>query len=220
MWLSMATWSPAAAAPRPGSSLPRSSKYWLRAKPRNQHQAKQYHRTSGASPTARPAPTGDTRMPEQIYKTGPGRSHPLGAVPDARGVNFAIFSRYATAVQLLIFREHDDVEPTQVIALDPAVNKSFFFWHVYVEGLKPGAHYAYRVDGPRDLHGQGFRFDPSKVLIDPYARGNSDAFWNRADACRPGDNLKTSMRSVVIVAANYSWEGDQALNTPTNSLVI
>jgi glycogen operon protein len=154
------------------------------------------------------------------YATAPGRPHPLGAVPDSGGVNFSVFSRNATSVELLLFDRYDDRQPAQVITLDPAVNKTFFFWHIYVCGLPPGAHYAYRADGPPDLHGQGFRFNPNKVLIDPYARGNTDALWNRADACGPNDNLASSMRSVVIDMTDYDWEGDQPLHQPMNELVI
>jgi glycogen operon protein len=154
------------------------------------------------------------------YATGPGRAHPLGATADATGVNFSVFSRNATAVELLLFDEHDQPEPIQVIPLDPAVNKTFFFWHVHVEGLRPGAHYAYRVDGPTDLQGQGFRYNHNKVLIDPYARGDTSTLWKRADACGPGDNLASSMRSVVIDMSDYDWEGDRPLLRPTNEMVI
>ena len=83
----------------------------------------------------------------------------------------------------MLFDEHTQVEPTQIIKFDPTVNKTFYFWHVHVEGLKPGMHYAYRVDGPKDLQGQGFRFNPNKVLIDAYACGDTNTLWNRADAC-------------------------------------
>src|SRR4051794_33413583 len=108
------------------------------------------------------------------YATTPGRPHPLGATPDADGVNFSVFSRNASGVELLLFDKHDDAEPAQVIPLDPDRNKTFFFWHVYVENLRPGTHYAYRIDGPWDP-GQGHRFNRNKVLIDPYARGNTNA---------------------------------------------
>lgn len=154
------------------------------------------------------------------YETAPGRPHPLGAVPDINGVNFSVFSRNATSVELLLFDGHDDREPAQIINLDPAVNKTFFFWHVYVSGLRAGAHYAYRADGPTDLHGQGFRYNRNKVLIDPYACGNTDTLWNRADACGPNDNLTSSMRSVVVDTSDYDWEGDRLLNQPMNELVI
>jgi glycogen operon protein len=116
------------------------------------------------------------------YQTGPGRAHPLGATVDERGVNFSIFSRHATCVELLLFDPHDDARPIQVIKLEAPANQTFFFWHVYVKDLKPGAYYAYRVDGPQDLHGIGFRFNPDKVLVDPYSFGNTMTRFNSRDA--------------------------------------
>jgi len=111
------------------------------------------------------------------------------------------------------------VEPFQVIRFDPFVNKTFHFWHVYVRGLRPGAFYAFRVDGPADA-GAGLRFNQNKVLIDPYARGNTNALWKRADACGPQDNLATSMRSVVIDTSDYDWEGDRPLCRPMEDTII
>ena len=82
-------------------------------------------------------------QPPATHVIRAGQPHPMGATPDAYGVNFAIFLPHATRVELLLFDAHDGIdEPTQVICLDPGSNKSFFFWHVYVEGLRPGAHYA------------------------------------------------------------------------------
>jgi isoamylase len=154
------------------------------------------------------------------FDTEPGRPHPLGATVDKEGVNFSVFSRNATAVELLLFAKHDDVQPIQIIRLEPAANQTFYFWHVYVKGLTPGAHYAYRVDGPQDLHGKGFRFSRDKVLVDPYALGNTKALFNRDDAVGPADNLTTSMRSVVIDVHDYDWEGDQPLRRPMKDMVI
>ena len=153
------------------------------------------------------------------YSVEPGHPHPLGATPTAEGVNFSLFSGNATGVELLLFKEHDDPQPSQVIVLDPYVNKTFHFWHVHVPGLKPGAHYAYRVDGPQDLSA-GHRFNRNKVLIDPYARGNTNNLWKRADACGPEDNVATSMRSVVIDPSTYDWEGDRPLNRPIEDSII
>jgi glycogen operon protein len=154
------------------------------------------------------------------FQTEPGRPHPLGATVDQAGVNFSVFSRNATAVELLLFDPNDDLRPVQVIKLDPHDNRTFFFWHVYVKGLRPGAHYAYRVDGPEDLHGRGYRFNPNKVLVDPYALGNTKKRFNRDDAVGPADNLATSMRSVVIDAHDYDWEGDQPLGRPMKDMII
>jgi isoamylase len=148
-----------------------------------------------------------------------GSSHPLGATPDKDGVNFSLFSGNATAVELLLFREHDDLNPFQVIQLEPHVNKTFHFWHCYVRGLGPGTHYAYRVDGPSDMNA-GHRFNSRKVLIDPYAKGNTNSLWKRVDACGPEDNVASSMRSVVIDSSVYDWEGDQPLNRPMEDTII
>ena len=148
-----------------------------------------------------------------------GSPHPLGATPDDDGVNFSVFSEHATSVELLIFDDTGGPWPIQVIQLDPVVHKTFGFWHIYVRGLKPGYHYAYRVDGPRDL-GRGNRFDPQKVIVDPYVKGISKALWSRADACNPGDNLHSSLRGAVIDLEDYDWEGDRPLRRPMSESVI
>ena len=148
-----------------------------------------------------------------------GSPHPLGTTPSSSGVNFSIASSNATGVDLMLFSAHDSPEPFQTIRFDPYVNKTFHFWHAFVTGLKPGVHYAYRVDGPSsDASGQ--RFNRNKVLIDPYSRGNSDSLWDRGSACTPDDNVKTSMRSVVIDPSGYDWEGDAPLNHPMAETIV
>jgi len=154
------------------------------------------------------------------YQVEPGRSHPIGAVPDEQGVNFSVFADRATGVELLLFDDHDDPEPVLTITLDPIINKIYHFWHVYVRGCKVGMHYAYRVSGPQDLHNMGDRYDHDKVLIDPYSKGNTNTLWDRAATCRPGDNVRVSMRSVVLDTGSYDWEGDQPLNRPMNETII
>ena len=148
-----------------------------------------------------------------------GSPHPLGASVDEEGVNFSLFSEHATGVELLLFDKHDDVHPFRSIQLDAIKNRTFHFWHVYVKGANPGLHYAFRVDGPTDLSA-GHRFNRKKVLIEPYSKGNTKALWVRDDACSPGDNLATSLRSVVIDPEDYDWEGDQPLKYPTTELII
>jgi isoamylase len=156
---------------------------------------------------------------ELVYQTQAGSPHPLGATPQPEGVNFSLFSENATGVELLLFAKYNDPQPIQSIVLDPSVNKTFHFWHVFVAGLKPGAHYAFRVSGPSDP-ASGQRFNPNKVLIDPYARGNTANVWNRVAACGPDNNVATSMRSVVIDPSGYDWEGDQPLNHPMEDTII
>ncbi len=158
-------------------------------------------------------------MPAPPYPVEKGRPHPLGASISSGGVNFSLFSGNATGVELLLFEAHDSPEPFQTIRLDPRVNKSFHFWHVFVRGLPPGVHYAYRVDGPWNP-AAGHRFNRNKVLIDPYARGNTDSLWDRAAACGHQDNLAGAMRSVVIDVSGYDWEGDRPLNRPMNETII
>src|SRR5579863_5457812 len=162
-------------------------------------------------------PAKDDAIAYQIETNSP---RPLGAIPDANGVNFSVFADRATSVELLLFDEHDSPEPFMTIPLDPNTHKIFHFWHVYVRGLKPGTHYAYRVDGLTDVSGSGDHYNRNKVLIDPYARGNTDTLWQRADACGPEDNLATSMRSVVIDTAGYDWEGDRPINRPMSETII
>ncbi|MEI7911354.1 MAG: glycogen debranching protein GlgX [Verrucomicrobiota bacterium] len=154
-----------------------------------------------------------------LFETQPGSTHPLGATLLPGGVNFSLFSQNATGVDLLLFANHDDPQAFQVIRLDPVANRSFHFWHVLVRGLAAGAFYAFRVSGPFDP-ASGLRFNSNKVLIDPYARGNTNNLWKRADACTSDDNVATSMRSVVIDPASYNWEGDQPLGRPMEETII
>jgi glycogen operon protein len=165
----------------------------------------------------RPAPT--YRVDSRVER---GRSHPLGATPDADGINFAIFAEHATGMELLIFDRHTATEPVLAITLDHERNRTFAIWHAYVPGLRPPVFYALRVFGPEGEAGRrlGHRFDPQKVLVDPYARGLDRTLWNRSDACAPGDNLATSLRCAVVDLADYDWEGDEPLRRPMEDLVI
>jgi glycogen operon protein len=101
-----------------------------------------------------------------------GEPWPLGAtwLPARRAFNFALYSRHATGVTLLLYAEHDPVTPVRQVALDPIRNKTGLIWHCLVAAEDAGAAtlYAYRVDGPRD-RSAGHRFDAEKVLLDPFA---------------------------------------------------
>ncbi|MFI5914789.1 glycogen debranching protein GlgX [Dactylosporangium sp. NPDC051541] len=156
-------------------------------------------------------------LDQPVYTLESGRSHPFGARCDADGVNFALFSEHATAVELLLFDSFDDEQPAHVFALDPRDNRSFATWHCYVRGLRAPACYGYRVHGPDT---PGHRFDPGKVLLDPYTKGVVRSRWDRAAACRPGDNTATSMRSVALDVDSYDWRGDRPLNRPLADQVI
>src|ERR1700751_2893380 len=99
-----------------------------------------------------------------------GRSAPLGATVAHDGVNFSVFSREATAVELLFFDREDDAKPTDVIRIDPTTNRTYHYWHVFVPGIHAGQLYGYRFHGPFDPS-TGMRFDPEKVRLDPHGRG-------------------------------------------------
>lgn len=99
-----------------------------------------------------------------------GRPSPLGATVLDGGVNFSLFSRTATGVELLFFDREDAAKPSRVVAFDPVANRIYHYWHAFAPGVKSGQIYAYRVKGPNEP-AKGLRFDPTKVLIDPYGRG-------------------------------------------------
>ncbi len=149
----------------------------------------------------------------------PGTRYPAGATVRRDGVNFSVFSRYATGAELLLYERADCLEPFQVIRLDPEVNHTFFLWHVFVEGLKPGVHYTWRIDGPDDTRLSGLRYDPEKELLDPWAGAITDHLWNRRRAMSGGEGKTPSMRAVVFDSA-YDWEGDRPLPNPGEQTLI
>jgi isoamylase len=159
-------------------------------------------------------------MTKGIYSIEPGAAHPLGAVPDAHGVNFAIVATHATGAELLLFSQHDDLEPFQIIPLDPVRHRTFHCWHIYVRGLRPGISYAYRFDGPSAEHGNGDRFNKHKVLLDPYAKAITMTRWQRAEALTTADNVHTCMRGMVVDCSGYDWEGDRPLKRSMHETII
>jgi isoamylase len=166
--------------------------------------------TLASQPAGRPD---DRRVSE-------GGSAPLGATPSPAGVNFSLFSRHATGVELLLFDRDDDARPARVIPIDPSTQRTYHYWHVFVPGLAPGQIYGYRVAGPFDP-GRGLRFDPAKVLLDPYGRGVVvPKGYSRDAASRDGDNAATAMKSVVVDPSAYDWEGDRPLRrSPARTIV-
>lgn len=149
-----------------------------------------------------------------------GKSYPLGSTVYSEGVNFSVFSRRSTVVELLLFDHVDAASPSHVIPMDPRANRTYHYWHVFVPGLRPGQLYAYRVQGPF-FPEQGLRFDPLKILLDPYGKCIArPAGYDRQRASRPGDNTATAMKSVVTDFAAYDWGGDMPLYTPFARTVL
>jgi isoamylase len=149
-----------------------------------------------------------------------GHSSPLGATVVDGGVNFSLFSRGATGVELLLFDQEDDARPARMMRLDPAANRTYHYWHVCVPGIRPGQLYGYRVAGPYDP-ANGMRFDPAKVLLDPYGRGVVvPKNYSRDAARQAGDNAATNMKSVVVDVHTYDWEADTPLQRPSSRTIV
>ena len=160
--------------------------------------------------------TSDHKIPDERR----GKSFPLGATVYSDGVNFSIFSKNATAIDLLLFDAVDDARAARLISLDRRTHRTFHFWHVSVAGIKPGQLYAYRAHGPFDP-AKGLRFDPDKVLLDPYGKGvAAPAQYNRDAAVNPVDNAHCAMKSVVADTSRYDWEKDVTLKRPFGQTVI
>jgi glycogen operon protein len=153
------------------------------------------------------------------YPTLGGVRLPPGATVSAEGVNFSLLSPQATAVELLLYESGDSPAPFQVVVLDPDRNCTHLVWHVFVAGLVPGVHYAWRVHGPADTASTGRRFNPRKQLLDPWTRAIGDAGWNRARASDPADGAADGLRSVVC-DAGFDWSGDRSLPRTLEGAVI
>jgi len=158
----------------------------------------------------------------------PGRPYPLGASWDGQGVNFAIFSESATGVELCLFNHQDDAEESYKIPLHERTDQVF---HCYLPDIRPGQFYGYRVHGPYDPL-NGHRFNPAKLLIDPYAkaitggiRWSNDLFaYNvggpREDLEPDPNNSAGGVPKCVVIDPAFTWEDDNPLNIPWNRTVI
>lgn len=158
-----------------------------------------------------------------------GSLFPLGATPDADGVNFAVYSRNATEVFLLLF-DTADGEPTDVIQLR---DRDKFIWHTRVNGLKAGQLYGYKVRGEYRPE-WGLRFNDSKLLLDPYAKAVAGKFRNvdnllLAYDARPAaaegsldtrDNTAIVPKGIVVDDDAFDWEGVRSPNPSLEQLII
>ncbi len=161
-------------------------------------------------------------------KIWPGRPYPLGATWDGEGVNFALFSENATGVDLCLFRHEDQDQETHRIRLDECTD---LVWHVYLPEVRPGQLYGYRVHGPYDPQA-GHRFNPFKLLIDPYAKALtgmvkwSDAMFGyrlgdqEEDLSYDERNNTSNMPKCVVIDQAFSWGSDTLLNTPWSKTII
>jgi len=164
-------------------------------------------------------------METKIYT---GNPYPLGATYDGKGVNFALFSEYAEAVELYLY---DDNSESTEIAKFKLTEKTHQVWHIYLLGIQPGQRYGYRVYGPYNPS-QGHRFNPHKLLIDPYAKAISGTVqWDNAlfayqigaeDADLSLDTSDSApfIPKAVVVDSDFDWEDDKPLRVPMHESVI
>lgn len=146
-------------------------------------------------------------MTSRTGRIRPGRSFPLGATVQASGTNFCVFSRNCESVELLLF-DSVDAEPTDVIELDPDIHRTFYYWHIFLEGVGHGQLYGWRVKGPYSPE-EGLFFRSDKLLLDPYAKSVAvPSSYRPEHAIRTGDNAATMMKSVVIDLSRYDWGDD------------
>ena len=158
----------------------------------------------------------------QPFSIQVGHRYPVGVTVCEDGTNFCIFSRHATSIQLLLYDRPDSKIPFQVIHLDPETNRTFFFWHVFAEGMtgKEKIFYTWKVDGPNNPR-RGLRFDTSIELLDPWAKAISDMEWHRKfNRDKPGSYDVTFMRGMVVPPCDYDWEGDKPLQKKCEQEII
>jgi glycogen operon protein len=160
----------------------------------------------------------------------PGRPFPLGATWDGSGTNFSLFSQHAERVELCLFDDEDREERIEV------VDRTAWNWHCYVPGVGPGQRYGYRVHGPYAPL-EGHRFNPHKLLIDPYAKAiEGPILWDRANVLPyvpPADGAPDdadlefddedsapAIPKSVVVDETFEWEDDERPNRPWKETVI
>ena len=161
------------------------------------------------------------------FRIWPGEPYPLGATWDGRGVNFALFSGHAERVQLCLFGRGGRRE-IQRITMTEHTNE---VWHIYLPDIRPGQLYGYRVFGPYDPE-RGHRFNPNKLLIDPYAKALSGSFrWSDAHCgYRVGNrdedlsfdrrNNAAGMPKCQVVDTAFTWAGDRQPRIPWHESIV
>ena len=149
-----------------------------------------------------------------------GQAFPIGATVLDGGVNFSIFSKNATQVELLLFEGPEATLPSKVYLLDSKTNRTGFYWHIFLPGLTTGQVYGYRIDGPVKPQ-NGHRFNANKLLLDPYSKSVViPEHYDRKEASGPIGNIANAMKSVVVDTSTYDWEGDQHPRNPFSRTVI
>ena len=165
--------------------------------------------------------------PRTAPRIRPGRHYPLGATWDGSGTNFAVYSQKATAIEICIFEDGDDTQSWDFTLPEQTTG----VWHGYVEGVGPGTLYGIRAYGPFEPQ-RGLRFNPAKLLLDPYAKAiHGTVHWDASvfsyDFDDPEDDLSldetrsdASIPKAIVVDPAFDWEGDTLLDRSWSDTVI
>jgi glycogen operon protein len=164
-----------------------------------------------------------------VREVWPGQPFPLGATWDGLGTNFSLFSEHAERVELCLFDDQDNEERIEI------TERTAFNWHLYLPGVGPGERYGYRAHGPYAPR-EGHRFNPAKLLIDPYAksiegriafeRANvlpyvpTEGAGDDADLEMDDEDSAPAIPKCVVIDQRFDWEGDRPPNTPFDETVI
>ncbi|MBS3803205.1 MAG: glycogen debranching protein GlgX [Oleiphilaceae bacterium] len=166
-------------------------------------------------------------MSEKQSRIWPGQAYPLGATWDGEGVNFAIFSEHAQKIELCLF-DHSGEREIERIVMPERTN---LVWHGYLPDARPDLLYGYRVHGPY-LPKEGHRFNPDKLLLDPYAKAItgrvrwSDALFGyrirhkKKDLSYDDRDSASGMPRSRVVDTSFNWEGDKRPNTPWQETIL
>ncbi len=145
-----------------------------------------------------------------IFCVDRGVGLPMGATRLAGGVNFSIYSRHATDVSLALFKRGEE-EPFEEFALDPAHYRTGHLWHVWLSGLGDDFEYAWRMDMRPNPAPHIYRYDPSRYLLDPYARViTGGEKWG----------VHSAQRRCALDPFGFQWGDDRPLNRPLEDSVI
>ena len=140
---------------------------------------------------------------------------PLGANPTPDGINFALFSRHAESVSLVIETEKKNNDPERLVfALDQNIHKTGDIWHIQLSGLPAGIRYGYQLSGPWEPTTSGHGFNDKLTLIDPYAKELRAPDWGEDRSCLGKKCCG------LIPDITYNWEGDRPLETPLQDTII
>jgi glycogen operon protein len=158
----------------------------------------------------------------------PGVPYPQGATWDGEGVNFSLFSEHGSAVELCLYDAPDDAVEAERIRI---TTRTDLLWHAYLPDVRPGQLYGYRVQGPYEP-GEGHRFNPNKLLLDPYAKAITGPIrWNDtvygyeighpdADRSFDGRDSAGAMPKCVVIDQAFTWGNDRRPQTPWNRTVV